>query len=309
MGMENSDLKGIVFDISTYSVYDGPGIRTTIFLKGCPLKCSWCHNPESQLLKAQVSYINEKCILCGTCVKSCPEKALEIKKDYIVVNFLKCSLCGECVENCPQGALELIGKERTVQEVLSEVLPDKPFFENSDGGVTISGGEPTLQFKFLIALLKAFQKNNIHTALETCGYFKPEYLDELIAHVDLFLYDLKHPDSKKHEKYTHVPNERILANFKYIVKHAGSSHILVRIPLIPTVNISLSEMKKQIAFLQKIGYGGPVHLMPYNSLAKTKYEKIGMGEKFQIMGELSEETISTIVNLLQDSGYEAVVNH
>lgn len=307
--MEKTEITGIVFDISTYSIYDGPGIRTTIFFKGCPLKCWWCHNPESQLLKPQVSYVYEKCILCGTCVNSCLHQALEIKENHITVNYIKCSLCGKCVENCPQHALEIIGMERTSQEVLLEVLPDKPFFENSGGGVTISGGEPTLQFKFLIELLKLFRENKIHTALETCGYFKSEYLDELIAYVDLFLFDLKHPDSKEHEKYTFVPNERILSNFRYIVKDVGSSHILARIPLIPTVNVSLQNIKKLIEFLKDVGYTGPVHLMPYNSLAKTKYEKVGMGNKFQIMGELSDDTIMSIVSFIQDSGYEVVVNH
>jgi len=301
-------MKGIIFDIQQYAIYDGPGIRTLVFFKGCPLKCFWCQNPESQNPKPQISYFREKCTLCGICVDNCPNEALILSDNGIIRDDNLCNTCGSCVEACPDNVMELIGEEKSVKEISSIVLRDKPFYNNSGGGVTVSGGEPTYQKKFLIEMLTNLKNNGIHTAIETCGYFNPKLIDDLIPVVDLFLFDIKHIDPDLHKKYTGVSNEKILENFKTLYKKVGSKGIICRIPLIPKININHQTIQGIINFLQDIGYNGPIHLMPYNKLAKTKYEKIGRGGEYRDMGELHEEDIEEIIKIIEKDSFEAVIN-
>ena len=302
-------MKGIVFDIQNYAIYDGPGIRTIIFLKGCPLTCIWCQNPESQELKPQLSYFSEKCVGCGTCIAVCPNNALQLIDAKVIRDQDRCTVCGECVNACPYNVRDIIGKYVSVEELIELVVRDKPFYDNSGGGVTISGGEPTMQLEFLQNLLEALKNEKIHTAIETCGYFNDDIIPKLVNLVDLFLFDIKHIDSKIHCNYTGVPNDRILTNFKSILLKVGSERIIPRIPLIPSVNTDKDVISKIGQFLFEANYKGPIHLMPYNKLARTKYEKIGKAEYYRDMGDLTEDMIKEIIETLGQQSFQVIINH
>lgn len=304
-----SFMNGIVFDIQNYAIYDGPGIRTIVFLKGCPLKCVWCQNPESQQLSPDVSYFKGKCQLCEICVYSCPNSALQLINDEIIRDKTLCTVCGICAEKCPNNVMEIIGWKATVEELVDKVLLDKPFYDNSGGGATFSGGEPTMQIIFLLKLLKALKQQKIHTALETCGYFSEEIIDELVKYVDIFLFDIKLIDREKHKDFTGVYNEKILTNFSKILSIVGNKRIIPRIPLIPGINTDLTPIQQIIDFLQKTNYDEQIHLMPYNKLTKTKYEKVGMGDLYKDMGELTDKNLDQITKLFEEHSYEVVVNH
>lgn len=302
-------MKGIVFDIQNYAIYDGPGIRTLIFLKGCPLKCLWCQNPESQKLAPQMSYFKEKCLLCGTCVKTCQKNALKLINEEIIRDEDLCVACGDCAEACPNDVMEKIGEYISVEDLVDIVVRDKPFYDNSGGGVTISGGEPTMQFRFLLELLKVLKKNGIHTAIETCGYFKEDLIEDLVELVDLFLFDIKHIDSDIHKEFTGINNETILNNFKIIHSKFGNEKIIPRIPLIPGFNVDLKVIDMIASFLKGINYTGSIHLMPYNKLAKTKYEKVGMGDLYRDMGDLTENILQKLTITFEKYSFHVVINH
>jgi len=304
-----SPMNGIVFDVQNYAIYDGPGIRTIIFLKGCPLKCQWCQNPESQLLLPQMSYFEEKCQACGNCMTACPNNALSLINGKIIRNLSLCTTCGTCISACPNGVMEKIGAVRKLDELVEIALRDKPFYDNSEGGVTISGGEPTMQIDFLLELLKALKQQGIHTAIETCGYFNENLISELVKYVDLFLFDIKLVDTDKHKKFTNVYNEKILTNFSKILSKVGSERIVPRIPLIPGVNTDINTIQQIIAFLLDVNYNGIIHLMPYNKLTKTKYEKMGMESLHKDFGDLTDSDIYEITKLFEQHSYEVFINH
>ena len=226
---------GIVFNIQKFSIHDGPGIRTTVFLKGCPLRCKWCANPESQLSQVQVLYDKEKCAHCGTCVHVCPNEAIAMDKDnYVRVDQSKCVGCLQCVKNCPAKALSYEGETKNVEEVVKVCLQDIDFYEESGGGVTISGGEGMVQPDFVKALLAKLKGHKIHTAIETTGYIKEEIFRELAPMFDLLLFDVKHYDSNKHYEGTHVHNEPIVENLAWAISQG--IEVLPRIPVIPDFN-------------------------------------------------------------------------
>lgn len=301
-------MKGIIFDIQYGAMYDGPGLRTLVFFKGCPLKCEWCQNPESQLPQPQMSYFSEKCASCGECADACKQGALKMKKELPIRNTEKCAVCGECADACPNGAMEKIGMEMSPEEIAKKVLRDRPFYESSGGGVTISGGEPTMQPEFLIETLKEIKRNEIQIAVETCGLFKTDLVDELIDVVDLFLFDLKHLDSNHHKEFTGVENDTIKRNFEEILAKAGAERIVPRIPLIPGFNVENGTADEISAYLKSIGYSGEVHLMPYNPMARSKWEKIGRGDEYENPGELSEEAIEEITECFEKASFKVVCN-
>ena len=301
-------VRGTIFDIQHYALYDGPGIRTIVFLKGCPLRCRWCHNPESWRLQPEVSYLRERCTGCGQCAEACPAGAVKVTDGVIRRDLELCRTCGECAKACPSGATEIIGQRVSVEDVLDEVVLDMPFYNNSGGGVTFSGGEPTMQPQFLMSLLDAARDAGVHTAIETCGYFDTAITADLAAKTDTFLFDIKHVDPLKHRSFTGVRTELILENFKAILGQAGDGAIVPRIPLIPGFNSDPGSIDDIACLLKNAGYGGTVHLMPYNGLARTKYEKVGRGDCFTDMGELREDDLEAAADTIARHSLDVLCN-
>lgn len=301
-------MKGIIFDIQYGSMYDGPGLRTCVFFKGCPLRCRWCQNPESHFPGLQLSYITELCISCGQCAKACPGNAMKLKNNMPYCDDKMCTLCGRCAGACPREAMELIGLKISAPELLLKLRRDRPFYESSGGGVTFTGGEPTMQEKFLFKALEIVRRDGISAALETCGYFRTEIIDELLELTDLFLFDIKHINAERHREYTGFTNEMIKKNFKLILKKAGPEKITPRIPLIPGFNTDSDSAHGIARFIKGAGYSGEVHLMPYNPMSRTKWLKIGRGSEYRNFGELTEGEIEKITGIFEKSGFPVVCN-
>ena len=301
-------MSGIIFDIQSYAIYDGPGIRTCVYFKGCPLNCYWCHNPESQDPKPEMGYWEERCARCGSCLEACTNKALSLEENGIQRDYKVCAACGECVKACPNQAMEKIGYETTARDIMEKVMRDKPFFDNSKGGVTVSGGEPTHQKDFLFEVLEAVKDTEVHTAIETCGYFAGDLIEPLAERVDLFLYDLKHMNSEVHKQATGAGNEKIMDNFRKILKKIGSERIIPRVPLIPGFNTDMASITDLITFIGEQGYRGPVHLMPHHGWARGKYQRIGRGDSFRDPGLVSSGEIKRIERVIIQAGLEPVLH-
>ncbi len=251
----------LLFDIQRASFVDGPGIRTTVFFKGCNLKCAWCHNPESQSQKTEMMFYKNRCTGCGKCREKCPN------------NLEKCNFCGKCVLYCPHDAREICGREYTVDEVMREIVKDKAFYENSGGGVTFSGGECMLQIDFLEEILKKCKEEGIHTAVDTAGHLPPEYFERIIPYTDLFLYDVKISDTEKHKKYVGVGNELILSNLKKLLDRG--CRVIVRTPVIVGVN----DSEEEIEAIKKIAEKAEkIELLPYHAMGEHKYSALGKNE-------------------------------
>ena len=253
--------KGKIFDIQRFSVSDGPGIRTTVFFKGCNLRCVWCHNPESQSSASEMLFYKNKCVNCGKCKELCAN-SLE-----------KCSLCGKCIIECQAEARTIAGKEYTADEVVRELVKDKRLYENSGGGVTFSGGECMLQTDFLTELLKRCKEEGLHTAVDTAGHIPFEYFERIMPYTDLFLYDVKCFDAEIHKRYTGVTNELILENLTKLL--ATDKSVYIRIPVIEGINDSAEEMKRIKSFLDEHGAPENIELLPYHALGESKYEALG----------------------------------
>lgn len=266
-------MNGLIFNIQRYSLQDGPGIRTTVFFKGCPLRCLWCSNPESQNSTPEIAHRNSLCNNCGRCLEVCEVKAISLIEKGIKIERERCNNCGKCVEVCTPGALKVFGQEVTVEGVFEEVRRDELFYRNSGGGVTVSGGEPLQQWQFVTALLKKCQAEGIHTCLDTCGYASPRALERVLDYVDLVLFDLKLVDSEAHRKVTERSNKPILRNVRTIAKRGIP--VLIRVPLIPGVNDSEDNLRATAGFVSSLDDGRvEVNLLPYHRFGVGKYEML-----------------------------------
>lgn len=272
--IKDEETRGVIFNIQPYSIHDGPGIRTTVFLKGCPLRCVWCQNPESQAWLPQIFFDIEKCRGCGKCVQSCPEGAIEIYEGRSRTNRKICKGTGKCAQVCPNEARNLMGRSVTAGEVFGEIAGDKIFYEGSGGGVTLGGGEPLASPEFTVSLLRLCKNAGIHTALDTCGYAKWETITRVLSYVDMVLYDLKHMDPVAHKECTGVSNDLILDNARRI-HHELSVPILVRVPVIPGYNDSFENIQATARFVaMELGTSTNVHLLPYHRLGEVKYTRL-----------------------------------
>ena len=265
----------IVTNIQGFSIHDGPGIRTVIFFKGCPLSCRWCANPECISKKPQVGFIKTLCRQCGKCVAACPNNAIQPGEDVHRIDTAKCEACGECVKKCEYEALVRYGDVMTVDEVWDAVQKDKMFYDASGGGVTVSGGEPLLHSGFTRELFKRCRSEKIDTCVETCGYVTPKNLLEVLPVTDHFLFDLKHPVASIHRKFTGQSNDKILENAAFLIEQGAD--VLFRQPLVPGVNDDMHHIKAVADFLRALGKSAMrLQLMPYHRLGQSKYQALDM---------------------------------
>lgn len=288
-----------------YAVNDGPGIRTTVFLKGCLLSCWWCHNPEGLHRGIEMAYRVERCTLCGECIDACPQRALALEETKVVRDEDQCVVCATCATECYGGAREQIGREITVEELLTELLKDRVFYDESGGGVTFSGGEPLLQYDFLLAALKASKEAGLHTVLETSGLAATDHLDQVCAYTDLFLYDVKMVDEERHKRFTGVSNHRILENLRHLA--STDNAVTVRVPLIPGVNDDDGNIDALAALLSELGTVRDVHLLPYHAGAAGKYRSLGMRSRMPEIRPMPGERVQAIANMLGRHGFRVTI--
>ena len=301
--MKNTPL---IFDIKRYAINDGPGIRITIFMKGCPLSCKWCHNPESQSKQQQRMYTNTKCIGCGECIKVCPTQAITLHNGEITTDASLCNLCGKCSEVCPTKAIEMTGELLTIEQVMTQIKKEILLIDQSEGGVTFSGGEPLMHHEFLLPILDACAHEEIHCCIDTSGYAKTEILMEVAQKADHFLYDLKMMDSEKHKKWTGVPNELILHNLETLA--STGIDLNIRIPLIKGVNDDDWNVHESARFIANLKGKKPViNLLPFHNIAENKYGKLGVCYDKGDMDAPSLERQQEILEIFKSYNIETII--
>jgi len=293
---------GIVFDIRKYSIHDGPGIRTTVFFKGCPLHCRWCHNPEGQFPGVEIILRSARCIRCGACVEACLHGAARLGEAGPEVQRERCERCGECTLVCCAEARQVVGREMTVAQVMAEVERDIPFYDESGGGMTLSGGEPITQRDFALALLKACKEREIHTALDTCGFASWDTFERVRSYVDLFLYDLKVVNDARHREFTGVSNSLILANLRALSERGHP--ILLRMPVIPGVNDDEVNIRQTGEFVAALPCAHSLELLPYHHAAMSKYAGLGQEYPLPDTRPPSEERLGQIAEILRACGVQ-----
>jgi pyruvate formate lyase activating enzyme len=298
--------KGLVFNIQRFSLHDGPGIRTTVFLKGCPLKCLWCSNPESQNHQPNLIVRDIECKQCGACVEACPMGAIKLNRaKNREINWKICNQCLLCVDACIYNSLNICGRYMGIRELLDEVLRDMPFYKNSGGGVTISGGEPLAQIEFTARLLKAFKEKGLHTALDTCGYAPWSDISRILAFADLLLWDIKHLDNEQHKRFTGVGNRQILENLE---RAAKTARLWLRLPLIAEFNDSV-EYIKGIAILSKRIGAEKISLLPYHKGGESKIHQIGRSYLFNEAKAPTDEHIDVLKEIIELEGVRVSVGN
>lgn len=291
--------KGITFNIQKFSIHDGPGIRTTVFFKGCPLRCEWCSNPESQIKNVQILHDQSKCSYCLSCVAACPNGAITHEDNKIIINEDKCVGCLTCVNSCPNRALSYEGDYQTIEEIVDICMQDIDFYEESGGGVTISGGEGMSQPEFLKRLIAELKKNSVHVAIETTGYVKKETFEELARELDLLLFDVKHYDREKHYNGTKVYNDLIVENLKWAIDNG--IEVLPRIPVIPDFNDSLEDAEGLAELLLEVG-AKKVQLLPFHQFGEKKYELLNRNYKYKNKKALYPEDLEEYQKIFLDKG-------
>jgi pyruvate formate lyase activating enzyme len=295
---------GLVFDIQRYCIHDGPGIRSTVFFKGCPLACWWCHNPEGQTAEADLIVRANRCVRCGACMAACGQGALSWQDDTVVTDMAKCQRCGDCADACVAEARQLVGRRMTVAQVMAQVERDVPFYDQSGGGVTFSGGEPLSQPSFLLDLLEACGCAGIHRAVETCGYASWETCDRIRLHTDLFLYDLKLMDGGRHRQYTGVSNDIILDNLRRLT---GLGHpIVLRVPIIPRLNDDAENLRQIGTFAASLPRLEQIDLLPYH-LAADKYERLNRDYALGAVRPPSAERLAELAHILEGHGLQVTI--
>ena len=296
----------LIFDIKRYAINDGPGIRITIFFKGCSLNCKWCHNPESIPRQQQKMYSSDKCIGSSECIEHCPNDALTLTPEGIVTNADLCEMCGKCAEVCPTKAMEMTGELMSVEQIMKQIKRETLLMDTSNGGVTFSGGEPLLHHEFLVELLEACGKENIHRCIDTTGFSSKEVLLEVADRSEHFLYDLKMMDSAKHKKWTGVPNEKILENLQLLA--SIGMRLNIRIPLIKGVNDDDENIDESAKFIAALEGDKPiVNILPYHNIAQKKYTKLGKQYDEGIMAEPDIERQNKILEIFKTFGVNAMI--
>ncbi len=295
--------KPLIVDIKRNALDDGPGIRTLIFFKGCPLSCVWCQNPEAKSPFREISFDKASCVECGTCKNLCNENAIQFENKYRIDRHV-CNLCGKCIETCPNEALKLVGKFYTIEELLTIILKDKIFYDNSGGGVTLSGGEPLYYIQYVHKLLKALKDKNIHICIETSGFFKlSEFEKFILPFTDLIYFDLKIYNPTMHLRYCHVSNENILDNFKHIV-NTTAVEVLPRIPLIPGITDTDENLHSLANYLKSLKIKN-IGLLPYNPLWFDKSEKLGITSEYTYKNYISQDQKQRIKNLFSEFEFKS----
>ncbi|NLA12389.1 MAG: glycyl-radical enzyme activating protein [Firmicutes bacterium] len=293
---------GNIFDIQRFSIHDGPGIRTTVFLKGCPLRCQWCQNPESWSTQPQLMPSAQSCINCGRCEEVCPEGAISTGEQGPILDRKRCRSCFKCVEHCPAGCLKQVGRKVTVEEVLTEVLKDEAYYRSSGGGITLSGGEPMMQAEFSIALLKESRSRGLHTAVETCAFAAPKVMEAFLAETDYLIMDLKLSDPRRHRRHTGRSNEVILNNLALAVAARNRDNFLIRVPLIPGYTADRENVRGIAALLNRIGFDGTVELIPYHRLGAGKYPRLGLQYELNDISEPPQAQLDEVRRWFTESG-------
>ncbi len=293
----------LITNIQKYSIHDGDGIRTTVFFKGCPLKCVWCHNPETQRFEKELQYDKEKCLGCGACAKVCPQAAITMVEGKPLLDKSLCNLCGKCEVYCPEGIRERVGQEYPVKALMKEIMKDRMFYEQSGGGVTLSGGEVmAMSSEYIVAIAKELQKEEITLTIDTCGYVPFKKFEAILPYVNTFLYDVKVMDPELHKKYIGVDNQLILENLVKL-SEAGA-RIYIRIPTVKEVNGNEKNMLDTIRFLKEHNITpAQVNLLTYHNTGSSKYPKLGMEYLGNDLHAPSSEEMEGFVKLFKDAGY------
>ncbi len=309
----DSEPKARILEIQRMSTEDGPGIRTTVFFKGCSLKCKWCHNPESISMQPQVHWIGSRCLGCKTCIAVCPSHSLSLTETGMEINRTTCNGCGACAKECPSTAMELLGKEWSLDDLTNEVVKDKAYFEKSRGGITVSGGEPGMQAAFVGMFLKSLRERGIHTALDTCGLYAARALEQLLPYSSMVLFDLKEMNTEKHKQFTGEYNDRILENLlyaaEYIRSHIYPSGLWIRTPIIPGMTAREENIAGIGNFIAKnlSDIVDRWELCAFNNLCKDKY--LRLGEKWVLQDELlvQKESMEKFARIAKESGVNSAI--